>query len=414
MKAYIQILMQPVHERRNAGPLWMTWLLITLLIVAGIAVQVATGNIEMAGFAMSIPLAGLLILWWILFVKNALQQNAPTLALLVPALRGRLMRMTAVLWLAASLFGGCVAALVFGHFGGGLLATAAFTLVVAVGRRYIVVSALPGLLMIAANLIPHPSIKLWPLLVRIGEPAAAIAGFLLLTAIGAACLPLVFQRGGDRHWRWQARYAFRQDAIRTGGLSTSSASMWCGWGQILRVAYLASLKRDCAAATTPPPAQMQMYALGPDGHWMIYAGTPALMLVFAALGGWLLNPSAFVTSFAPVYVTFVVMIPLGVFVHNVNVAIYRTATEQGLLRLTPRVVPAAEFNRLFAGRLLATSSNCGWSAPSVRSRAAGRSAARPSTGASCCRSQPCSCPSPRCCCATTRPCANLTARPPRR
>jgi len=351
MNGYAQILMQPVLRRRAAGAPWLTWMLVGLMVLGGGVAAVMTGKAAIVGIAVMIPLGALALTWWISFMQSAMRQNVPLHAQLVPHLRARLMRLTAMLWLAAALVGGCLSALAFGHFGIGLLATAAFLLMMAAAQRYPQLGALPALAMMALNLIPHPAIHPWWLVERYGEAAVAATGFALLAAIGAALLPTVYLRGGDFHLRWQLKFAYRLEVLRTGVTGDSGIALASHWGRLQRLGYTMALQRASAAGATP--AQMQMYALGPGAHWMMYAATPALLLLLAVVASILVDPSVFLGGFAPVYALFVVMIALGMFVQNVGVAIYRTSAEQGLLRLAPGAVPQSLFNRTVARALLA-------------------------------------------------------------
>jgi len=350
MKGYLQILMQPVLQRCAAGPLWMTWLLTAFMLVGVVVAEVVTGKTAIVGVALFIPLGSLTILWWIAFIQSAVQQNLPLHAQLVPQHRGRLMRLTAMLWLAGTLALGCLSALALGHFCMGLLASAALLFVMAVGQRYPKAGAVPALLVMVFNLLPHPVIHPWLLVERYGESAVAIAGLILLAGAGAALLPLMYLRGGDRHWRWQMKFAYRQEVLRTGVMPESGASLTTKWGWWQQIAYTMSLKRACSGGVSS--ARMQMYALGPNAYWMRYTVMPALLTLVSAALSILLGPSVFLNKFAPLYSVFLTMIGIGMFVQNVGVAIYRTSTEQGLLRLTPGAVPEVIFNRSLARALL--------------------------------------------------------------
>jgi|SRR5471032_723647 len=350
MKGYAQILMQPLLQRRAAGSLWLTWMLTALLVVGGAIAEVATGRAAIAGMALTIPLGALAFLWWGSFIESAVRQNVPLHAQLVPHLRGRFMRLTAMLWFAATLVGGCLSALAFGHFGVGLLATATGLLVVAALQRYPNGGAFPILAMFALNLIPHPAIHPWSLVECYGEAAVAAAGFALLAAAGAALLPALYLRGGDFHLRWQLKFASRLEVFKTGAAGDSGFTVATYWSRLQRLAYTMALLRASAAGATP--AQMQMYALGPSAHWMRYTAMPVLLLMLAVPASILLDSSPLLSGLAPLYAIFFVMIALGLFVQNVNVAIYRTSTEQGLLRLTPDAVPHSIFNRTLARALL--------------------------------------------------------------
>ena len=349
MNAYRQILKQSGYEMRSNGAWWAAWISAGLLAVACLGFFAASGKPELLGLAVLLPFGVFYCIWWTMFIQSAVRQNAPSHAQLVPYLRGRLIRVTAALWLAGALYGSLLGAL-FGHAGWGLLAVALFMLIFALKQRFPQAGSIPGVAILAYIFIPHPEFHLWLLLKGVGEPAVTAIGLPLMAIIGAVFLPSLYLGGGDRHRRWQTTFAYRLEAIRTGIMRESDTPESMHWNRLQRSAYTMSLKRVCADGATP--AQMQMYALGPNAHWMMYAATPLVLLLLAIPARMLLQLSAFLSGLAPLYLTFIVMIPLGCFVQNVGISIYRTSTEQGLMQLAPGAVPASLFNRALARELL--------------------------------------------------------------
>jgi hypothetical protein len=117
MSPYLQILRQPVLERRNQGSLWLTWVLLVLGLGGGAVTALLTGAWAPLWLIGGIALGALILLWGMMLFSTLVRQNSPINVRLLPGLNMRL-RLVAGLTLVAVPF--CLAipfGIGGGHFG---------------------------------------------------------------------------------------------------------------------------------------------------------------------------------------------------------------------------------------------------------------------------------------------------------
>ncbi|MGV7206761.1 hypothetical protein ACLB1G_02775 [Oxalobacteraceae bacterium A2-2] len=360
MKAYWQLLQQPMRERALQGKPWLGLFLWCLLVLLLVLQSLVHGSARRPLSMVCILVTGAAIsLWWQRYVSNAQRQNLPANAVLVPHLRARLMKLTALLWLGCTLLLAAVCWLGFGHFGYAFVGFGGALLLLA-GMAWLRWLALvPALLSISTMLGVHqPYDAMADAIAALGEPVASAAGLLALAATGAYLLRAIFPHGGERHWSTWRRIGQAATAAAKGELPArdGARSLSTLWDR----GYLALLRRDCALTRTAAGAsasgtagRMLLYALGPRAHWSGAVLSSVVLATAGAALGWYQStrgPGA-PMIWSPVILV-MWLLPVPMHVAAVRLAMHEKRAEQALLRLAP-VAPAAQgWNRQLGHALL--------------------------------------------------------------
>jgi hypothetical protein len=307
------------------------------------------------GVAARIALAGLLAGWAGYFLPGAIKLNTPANARLVPALRRRLMQLTAGAWAAATLLAALLAvgtglapSLVLLGAGGGLA-----TFALARTGHWAGVAAQFGLFPLVAlsRVIPASALD------RLAHGAGLAAASLLMLAYGAFTLRTMFMNGGERHYALRERQKLQTERLTPKGQFREGKP-----NRVFTAVYLAALRRDCAGRDA---GKLLGHLLGAREHWS--GQLLALAVVTPVLGGALLALRFYdgdalrlmVANGGWVVAASLMLVPL--FDHERrNIRLMETRGEQTLLRLAPAMpAGAAAFNRTLAGVQL-RSAVLGW------------------------------------------------------
>ena len=121
LKAWAQILRQPIQHRRSMGgigSLGLTWSMLLLALVAvagGTAMQPSRARALIFAFGAGVPLAMLCLMWWIYLLRSIAEQCRPVAGRLVPRMRERARDVTVAAWGAIVVLMVLVFALPLGH-----------------------------------------------------------------------------------------------------------------------------------------------------------------------------------------------------------------------------------------------------------------------------------------------------------
>ena len=339
----------------HAGILVLSFAVLAAAAI-GVLVQLKMEDpILSIGVAARIGLAGLVAGWAGYFLPGAIKLNTPGNARLVPALRRRLMQLTAGAWAAATLLmallavgSGLAPALVLLGVG---IALATFALARTGHWAGIAMQFALFPLVAVSRDIPAGALE-W----LAHGPGLALASLLML-AYGAFTLRTMFMHGGDRHYAQRERQKLQTERLSPKGQFKEGRP-----NRLATKIYLAFLRRDCAGRDA---GKLLGHLLGVREHWSYQAlslalvtliGGAALLLlrvyggdtlrVMAANGGW-------------IFALGVMLVPL--FEHERrNIRLMETRGEQALLRLAPAMpATAGAFNRTLA-RVHLRSALLGW------------------------------------------------------
>lgn len=315
---------------------------LVLPLIVGLLSWARTGELaEALNYAARAPVAVYLFAALTYYVPGAIRMNTPANARLVPRMRRRLLELTMLVW------AGSVAAallLAWGTPAPALLAAGAtFTWLVSLGLAsagyqlgtYIQTAVL--CLIVFRQYLPG---------IVVDQTVAAGLGLLLL-ALAALTLDLMFPNGGDRHWeRRRAQVRVIERATSEGMLRQASRARFGG-------SYVAALRRSSTARRAPA---FMLAALGPAMHWtqrylpLLAAAAVALAAVAA------IRLFASATEFAGGWVIGMcqAMLFAQLFTYEQRgQRLADTRTEQSLLRMAPSITAKAHpFNRQLNGSLL--------------------------------------------------------------
>lgn len=346
-----QLLLQVMRDHASSGLLVrLSW-----FVGACILVQLVSSHY------FSQPLFGeigllflgstLAYLWCGAFVKNAVQQNSPSNAVLVPGLRRRLMRLTAGMYLAATLVTGALGWLLADRPGCGLLLGAVFSIYVLYAQRYGMLNFLPTVIIVGSlSISSHPVDDLLAAADRIGEPLLSLAGLALLALAGWQAVHALFPQGGDHHWRWYD-CQHRQLARASGAalnMEPGGGLRWLAW---LRRPYNAALRADSRSGASGRRMMHALGTMGYDGGAIAYMLVSAL--VMALVGRYLAaKTGAGQMMVCSTIMQGMLMMSVLVYAATVSSQVVRFSGEQSLYRLTPSAPAAAQFNRVLLDTLM--------------------------------------------------------------
>lgn len=104
LKAWAEMLKQPIQHRRSMGgigSLGLTWSMLLLALVAvagGTAMQPSRARALIFAFGAGVPLAMLCLMWWVYLLRSIAEQCRPVAGRLVPRMRERARNVTVAAW----------------------------------------------------------------------------------------------------------------------------------------------------------------------------------------------------------------------------------------------------------------------------------------------------------------------------
>lgn len=227
---------------------------LTLPLIVGLLVWARTGDLaETLGYAARVPVGVYLFAALTFYVPGAIRLNSPANARLVPRMRRRLVELTVFVWAAGT------AAMTLLAWDmpvpAPLIAMATFVWLAGLGLGSAGFQI--GTLMQMAVPIAVMTRQSVPDVLFEQPVAAGIA--LLLLALGARTIELMFPNGGDRHWeRRQAQLRVIERASPEGMMRQASRMRLGG------ALYAAALRRNSTALRAPA---LVLPVLGPAMHW---------------------------------------------------------------------------------------------------------------------------------------------------
>jgi hypothetical protein len=345
LRGYTQLLAQLVNDVAGYRAMMRTTIMFVVLEAVLLFVH-RSGWLHQQKILLVLVLAALLQRCCGAFLSNAVQQNRPEYACLVPQLRRRLITLMATLYGVNALLVALTCGLVFGHAGYALLAAGLISGMIILMQRFSVIAWAAALLMpFAVQFIMN---TLPAVIGNLNEAAVTAAGMLVVIPLMGCALLSLFPKGGDRHWAWYYRFASRQAAL-TGRSPTPAARGGNLWQQLLRRAYVAALRRDSQPGTTP--ARSMLHALGPAAHGgsyiicLLLATALALLFVLYFSGNG--EPALVLPWFG-----LVLLCAAGLYAAAIDHSASRYREEQRLYFLTPAAPLAARINRLLGQVLL--------------------------------------------------------------
>jgi hypothetical protein len=251
MHIALMLLRQPVLLRRTMGKPWIQWLL--LLVVAGFAALAIWFQSKPAAGLACLAGAGLLLLWWALFLVTIGMQFGHRGAALVPQLRRVALPTTVLVFLCMVLIITVSAGGVFGHHalwalmaGWGLVAVA------------LVPARRPTLGFLALAPLPKALVE-FPDFAQFAAPLATPAGFAGGAALLGASMFYALRRLSASGDRTNADFAERWSHLTRGKLPKQG-----GMVKLYASVYARYLRRDCARRDRQ---NLMMHALGTSLHW---------------------------------------------------------------------------------------------------------------------------------------------------
>ncbi|NYE59830.1 hypothetical protein FHW58_000982 [Duganella sp. 1224] len=287
----------------------------------------------------------LLQMWAGAFMRNAIRQNRPEYACLVPNLRCRLLRLTAGLYLANTALFSVATGLVFGHPGYGLVLGGAMTVLMILMHRF---RALSWGMVLAIPFGTKFLIEGAPsLLGAVSEVTLTLAVTPVAVLLGGWGLRQLLQQGGDRHWTWQASYSQRQDAWTGVHTPAAGAPVRSRLRKLFLFFYVAALRRDSRPGVAAGRAMT--HVLGPGTH-------PATVIAYSLASTALALAAAWFNDSPPVVmITTTCLVQLGavlVYAFSASDDVVLHGPEQQLYLLTPAAPAASAINRLLNAMLL--------------------------------------------------------------
>lgn len=329
---------------RDRRAMWAIWLLaMGGTLVVGFLVWIKAGVLfDALKFAVRVPVGVLLFAALTWYTPGAVRMNTPETARLVPRMRRRLLQLTILVWATTT----ALVTLMLADTTLPLSLVPLMTLTWLVGLGLSAAGYQAGSLLQVAPLLGTVWREHLPAL-TLGPGAAAIAALLLL-AVAARTLELMFPNGGERHWKRRGAQARAMERTRPEGLLRQAPTLrWAVGG------YAAALRR---ASRRPRPVDLLLPIFGPALHWtqryvpllVILAAALVIRGVFALFGGT-----------GPLGIKWLVLLCEGLLFAQLFIYGQRTLrladtrVEQAVLRMAPSVpAAAARFNRQLNGSLL--------------------------------------------------------------
>lgn len=318
------------------------------LFVGTLAWFKTTDPLQVAVNSVRAAFAILAFGWMMYFVPGAIKLNTPANATLVPRMRRRARQLTVLVWLAAT---GLATLLALGSaLGAHLVFLGVGFWLIALGLARAGHRA--GMLvqfLVPMGIMFHAAIPREWLAQLATWPALAVASLLML-ALGAWTLDMMFPQGGDRHFRLQAAQKLVSDQTSVEGMARRPAHSRLNLG-----VYRAALGRDCARRDA---GALLMHVLGPAVHWSLRLLPLVSLLAIVALALLVVRRVASAGTMEAIAggSWFFASSALFVQLFDYERRLLRldfTRGEQGLVRLAPAMPAAAPaFNRRLARRLL--------------------------------------------------------------
>ncbi|MFC5476959.1 hypothetical protein [Massilia suwonensis] len=313
-------------------------------LAVGMLVWMKTGVlVETLAFAARVPVVVFMFAALTYFMPGAVRMNTPETARLVPRMRRRLMQLTILVWATST----AAVVLMVSDTMLPLSVVALATLTWLIGLGLSAGGYQTGALLQVAPLLAAVWRDQLPA-VALSPTGAAIAALMLL-ALAARTLELIFPNGGERHWRRRGAQARAMARTRPEGLLRHVPAMrWSG-----RL-YAGALRRACRQRRHPPAVLLALF--GPVLHWsqrympllILLLGAALFTGLFRLFGG--MGP--FNVKWLGVLCQSLLFAQLFTYGQR-TLRLADTRAEQGLLRLAPSVpAAAARFNRQLNGSLL--------------------------------------------------------------
>jgi hypothetical protein len=331
-----RMLWQAAHAHIHPRAQTVLWSAIVILTVAVAALMGAVyGVLAGLGWALCTPAGLLLFDWTFAFVPGALGVNTPANAQLVPAMRGRLVELVLLVWLAAV---GLLAA------GLQLIPAAShlvlpFAMAGTLGVAMLIASVGAGMVLMLPFFFSFLS-EGWQGWLRDAalQPGVVplLAAALVLLAVPA--VRSLFPRGGERHWAMREHLA----------LLSGGSALWEGTRRYSVRRFLARY-----GPQRHTPGALLLRALGPDLFYLMASTTLGVALAFAAIT-WHLRGTLIAHETVPTMVMIGAVMLCFLFpAAAVPFWLARTRGEQALVRLAPvSPVDPVRFNALLARVML--------------------------------------------------------------
>ncbi|NVM79988.1 hypothetical protein FHW83_005830 [Duganella sp. SG902] len=347
-----QLLLQLLRDRASCGMLVRLSWLVGGFAVIQLVVNYHFGKPDFGKLVLLWLIGGMCYLWCGAFLKNAVQQNTPANAVLVPGLRRKLMRLTVLLYAGATLLTGALSGLLTGRPGYGLLVGALFSIYVLYAQRYNWLNFLPSVVIVGSLWVSnHPVEQVLSAADAVGEPLLTSFGMTLLALLARPALQALFPQGGDRHWAWYLRFT-RQLAVASGSVLNTEPAHGVPGLAWLRAPYNAALRADSRRGVNR--GRQMLHTLGTpahDGGAIVYAVISALIMIMVGRSLAAKGDAVF-TMVSSTMMQGMLMMSVVIYASTVVTHAVRRGGEQGLYRLTPAAPASNQFNRVLLGALL--------------------------------------------------------------
>lgn len=357
----IAVLKSTVHERRNLGTQWLSWLSLLLVILALLGELIFMPSLTLdkqifiVAMTIAIPFAALAMMWWIYFVSNALRQCVTAVSKLVPMQRPAVAWALTIVWLSLCSASALALAFPMGKALSAWLICGAFLGFIAIAMRY------PKLWLLWAVGMITPALGMTPWFqAAFNAVDQASNSFVLslgcvLISLVAWCLILMGLLGPRR-----------LDQLRNQPLSLSSMKMMGNWNDAMRNpqqfgSFLSRLPltssfsniwvRMCSQAGTSISKRLSL-SLGNMFNPVIQIAQWLFGLVLLVIVLWVLQANGRrdlnVEQMVPIFC----ITAIGSFLSTAVQAFWQTRREQALMCLLPGVPQGEALNRLLFKMLL--------------------------------------------------------------
>lgn len=338
------------RPRASAFVLWSTLVLALGSAALSLVFGHARGALVWSG---SILAGGMLLVWSLYFVPNAVKLNTPATAKLLPQTRRRLMELSYLIWI------GCILVLAAIPYPDSSSAVFSLALAAAVTLGVALSAAGSALGMVVIVIASFGSIYVrylpdW-LIAASATPAFLAGEVLALALLGAFAVRTMFPNGGDAHWsQIERRNRVRAEQTAGGATRMQRAHFGALW-------YRKTLRHDCAARDS---RALALHALGSSQHIGEAVGT-VVVLFLTGVGLWILatlqGPASAKVAQDNDWAYASVLLLISMFFAWRPLALMKaTPGEQALVRLAPLMPATARgFNR-HLGQALLRRALAGW------------------------------------------------------